>query len=154
MIDRKALQADLKKLTSRLVDDLRERAEKDTATAAHLLAEYQKAKDAGRTALAYEAWREDPLTQGAVAWVLSCVFVRFLEDIGLLDDGGGVPRRLLAAADPALRPLADGLSRSGATVRSRDNFSLALSVQGQAAAWMALGELAASFRTDAARPGT
>ena len=39
----------------------------------------------GRTALTYTAWREDELTQIAVAWILGCVFVRFLEDNGLRD---------------------------------------------------------------------
>ncbi len=40
--------------------------------------------------------------------------------------------------------LADGLSRAGTTVMSRDNFSIVLSLSGQAAAWMALQALRAS----------
>lgn len=108
MIDRPRLLADLQALTGRLVDDLRLRADSDAETAKHLKAEYARAKAAGRTALAYEAWREDPLTQGAVAWVLSCVFVRFLEDNGFLDARAGAPHRFLFGATPELRALADG----------------------------------------------
>ena len=33
----------------------------------------------------YTVWRDDRLTQVAVAWILACVFVRFLEDNGLVD---------------------------------------------------------------------
>ena len=44
MIDRKRLLEDLQALTRRLVDDLRERAENDPATARHLSAEYARAK--------------------------------------------------------------------------------------------------------------
>jgi hypothetical protein len=50
-----------------------------------VLAEYKRAKDAGRTGQTLEEWRADAITQQAVAWVLSCVFVRFLEDNRLLD---------------------------------------------------------------------
>src|SRR5205823_11381263 len=48
-------------------------------------AEYRRAKDAGRTGQTLEEWRADAITQQAVAWVLSCVFVRFLEDNRLID---------------------------------------------------------------------
>lgn len=37
------------------------------------------------TAESYDSWRDDHLTQVAVAWILDCVFVRFLEDNGLVD---------------------------------------------------------------------
>ena len=106
MIDSPRLLADLKKLLPRLEDDLRTRSEEDAATGAHLKAEWTKARDAGRTALAYEAWREDPLTQSAVAWILSCVFLRFLEDNGLLDERNR-PARLLQGATPDLQRLAE-----------------------------------------------
>lgn len=108
MIHPERLLSDLQGLTGRLVDDLRLRADSDAETAKHLKAEYARAKAAGRTAAAYEAWREDPLTQGAVAWVLSSVFVRFLEDNGFLDARAGAPHRFLFGATPELRALADG----------------------------------------------
>jgi hypothetical protein len=34
---------------------------------------------------AYEIWRDAYLTLGAVAWILGCVFVRFLEDNQLVN---------------------------------------------------------------------
>lgn len=49
-------------------------------------AEFDKAKNAGRTAQSFEEWRTDFITQSAVSWVLECVFVRFIEDNQLLDD--------------------------------------------------------------------
>jgi hypothetical protein len=52
---------------------------------AALHAEYEKAAKAERTAQNYEDWRTDTITQAAAAWVLSCVFVRFLEDNSLID---------------------------------------------------------------------
>ncbi len=106
MIDSPRLLADLKKLLPRLEDDLRTRSEEDAATGEHLKAEWKKARDAGRTALADEAWREEPITQAAVAWILSCVFLRFLEDNGLLDDRSR-PARLLWGTTPDLQRLAE-----------------------------------------------
>jgi len=47
--------------------------------------EYRKAKDAKRTAQNFEDWRTDYATQQAAAWILSVVFVRFLEDNELID---------------------------------------------------------------------
>ena len=40
----------------------------------------RRSRKAGGTAQAFEVWREDYLDQVAVAWVLACVFVRFMED--------------------------------------------------------------------------
>lgn len=98
MIDRKALLNDLTKLVGRLEEDLREQA-KNGAAHASLEAEWQAAKRAHRTGDAFEMWVTDRITQAAVAWVLSCVFVRFLEDNELLGRpylSGPGPRRQLA----------------------------------------------------------
>jgi hypothetical protein len=86
MIDRTALLADLKRLVVSVQDDLRARATSaDVPDIGHrLAAEYARAKDARRTAATFEAWREGEITQMAVAWVLSCVFARFLEDNALV----------------------------------------------------------------------
>jgi hypothetical protein len=86
VIDRKALLEELQPLVTRLVDDLRAQAGAKPAIAERLAAQHREAVEAGRTAMALEDWREDDLTQGAVAWVLACVFVRFLEDNGLIAD--------------------------------------------------------------------
>ena len=87
MIDRSKLLSDLQKLLARLELDLLERSGSadvpDVGMA--LRAEHDRAKSAERTAQNYEDWRSDAITQAAVAWVLSCVFVRFLEDNRLID---------------------------------------------------------------------
>ena len=62
--------------------------------------EYQAAREAGRTGESFEMWREGMLTQAAAAWLLGCVFVRFLEDNGLVEEAllsGPQERRRLAA---------------------------------------------------------
>lgn len=99
MIDREALLKDLQKEATGLEDDIRVRAGEDADTDARLRAQYDAAREAGRTAFAFEAWRDDEVTQAAVAWTLGCVFVRFLEDNGLLPEprlSGPGDRRQLA----------------------------------------------------------
>lgn len=92
MIHSSQLLADLQsKSTSRttmvkkLEDDLRKRCDREPEVDAPLKAQYETAKAKKRTALTYKAWRDEQLTQIAVAWVLACVFVRFLEDNGLVE---------------------------------------------------------------------
>ncbi|QDU98789.1 BREX-2 system adenine-specific DNA-methyltransferase PglX [Lignipirellula cremea] len=103
MIDRKALLSDLQSLLKRLEADLLERSESadvpDVGQA--LRTEYDRAKQAERTAQNYEDWRSDAITQAAAAWVLSCVFVRFLEDNKLIDPPkiAGPKERLQQARD-------------------------------------------------------
>ncbi len=85
MIDRKALLDDLKKLVTKLEKDLRERCEENAEVDARVRVEYEKAKEAKRTAVAYKpTWRDEWITQVAVAWVLGAVFVRFIEDNELI----------------------------------------------------------------------
>ena len=87
MINRQALLADLQKFLQRIEADLLERSESTEVpeVPAALHAEYERAAKAERTAQNYEDWRTDTITQAAAAWVLSCVFVRFLEDNSLID---------------------------------------------------------------------
>jgi hypothetical protein len=87
MINRAELLSDLQRLLRTLEADLRERSDSNEVpeVGQTLRAEYQKAKDAERTAQSYEEWRSDYVTQIAAAWVLSCVFARFLEDNRLID---------------------------------------------------------------------
>ena len=87
MINRQALLADLQKFLQRIEADLLERSESTEVpeVPAALHTEYEKASNAERTAQNYEDWRTDTITQAAAAWVLSCVFVRFLEDNSLID---------------------------------------------------------------------
>src|SRR6476660_370536 len=76
MIELKALQGQVKNL----VDDLRRQVPANAELTADLRREYAQAKAARRTGGTYESWLEDILDQAAVAWVLGCVFIRFLED--------------------------------------------------------------------------
>ncbi len=92
MIDSKKLLSDLESkktsrttMVKRLEDDLRKRCDNEPGVDAPLKAQYETAKAKKRTALTYKAWRDEELTQVAVAWVLACVFVRFLEDNGLVE---------------------------------------------------------------------
>jgi len=79
-----ALVADLKALVLRLEDDLRERVQSQPEVLAAWQDEHRRAAAAERTASTWQAWRDDRVTQAAVAWVLTTVFVRFCEDNALL----------------------------------------------------------------------
>ncbi|MEF8717024.1 MAG: hypothetical protein V5B44_04485 [Candidatus Accumulibacter necessarius] len=99
MIDAKVLLADLTRLLKRLEDDLRERALSPASEVpelrAQLQAEWQAARDAERTAETFETWVDQVITQAGVHWLLSCVFLRFIEDNKLVDRPwlGGTPSR-------------------------------------------------------------
>src|SRR5262245_52451646 len=101
MIDRPRLLADLQALLRKLEGDLLERSEEMPHIREALTHEHQRARTAERTAQSYEEWRSDYITQMAAAWVLSCVFVRFLEDNRLIDPPkiGGPGERLARARD-------------------------------------------------------
>jgi hypothetical protein len=103
MINRQTLLTDLQKLLQRIEADLLERSESTEVpeVPAALHAEYERAANAERTAQNYEDWRTDTITQAAAAWVLSCVFVRFLEDNSLIDPPkiSGPGERLARARD-------------------------------------------------------
>jgi hypothetical protein len=77
VIDLKALQAQVRHLE----DDLRPTGLADPK----LKQEWQEARQAKRTAAAYEDWLKERITQVAVAWVLGTVFVRFCEDNALIE---------------------------------------------------------------------
>ena len=85
MIDSKKLLEDLQREVTKFEDDLRARCEAEPSVDAPLKARWDAARVQARTALTYKAWREEELTNVAVAWILACVFVRFLEDNGLVD---------------------------------------------------------------------
>ena len=103
MLEIKTLLPVLKKLVTDLSEDLlaRSTAKNDPYSAkvdAGLREAYTQIEKGGRTADAFEVWREDYLDQVAVAWVLGCVFVRFMEDNHLIDEcwlaGDGERRKL------------------------------------------------------------
>jgi REP element-mobilizing transposase RayT len=123
MINRQTLLSDLQRLLPRLEADLLERSESTDVpeVGRTLRAEFERAQNAKRTAQNYEDWRTDAITQAAAAWVLSCVFVRFLEDNRLID-----PPRLSGPASGATHtPLPDGRGSIGSRLaRARDEHEL------------------------------
>lgn len=101
MVNRQELLSDLKRVLRQLEADLRQRCDDLPEVAAALRAEYDAAKEAERTAENFEDWKAGYITQVAAAWVLSCVFVRFLEDNQLVDPPriSGPGERLRRARD-------------------------------------------------------
>jgi hypothetical protein len=103
MIDRLILLKDLQALLRVLEADLLERSDSGEVpeVEAALEREYAKAADAARTGQNYEDWRSDAITQSAAAWVLACVFARFLEDNELVNPPrlSGPGARLARARD-------------------------------------------------------
>src|SRR5436853_36984 len=85
MIDRSTLVPDLQRLLKKLEADLRTRAEQVAEIDGSLQAQHREAVAAKRTGESFKEWREEIITQVGVAWILGCVFVRFLEDNALLD---------------------------------------------------------------------
>ena len=98
MVNIKTLLPELKELVKELDEDLLARATANPEIDAGLRQAFHQIEKGGRTAEAYEVWREDYLDQVAVAWVLSCVFVRFMEDNHLIGEcwlaGEGERRKL------------------------------------------------------------
>jgi hypothetical protein len=95
---------DCKRLMGRLETDLIARSHGRDAlpeVVEALRSEFQQAKDAKRTAQNFEDWRTEYATQQAAAWILSAVFVRFLEDNELIDPPriAGQKERLQHARD-------------------------------------------------------
>jgi hypothetical protein len=96
------LLKDLQKRVALLEEDLRQRCDGDAQVNAPLLGQYEAAQESKRTAETFNTWREEQITQIAVAWVLACVFIRFLEDNQLLDTpflAGPDPTRMNRARD-------------------------------------------------------
>ncbi|MGA2828983.1 MAG: BREX-2 system adenine-specific DNA-methyltransferase PglX, partial [Streptosporangiaceae bacterium] len=79
-----ALTTDLQRQVLILEDDLRRRVAADTEREAAWKREHQRAVVKERTAASWVAWRDDQVTQAAVAWVLTTVFIRFCEDNALV----------------------------------------------------------------------
>lgn len=76
----------LQPVVSSLVDDMRERLHNDAERLALWKKDHLKAKEAERSSGSYSEWEEEQLQQAAVGWVLTSVFVRFIEDNVLFGD--------------------------------------------------------------------
>ena len=92
-----------------MVDDMRIRLAEDPDATARWKVTHAALKETQRTGATWSDWQEDQLTQAAVGWVLTSVFVRFCEDNDLLGDH----RRWLSGVD------ADGRRRA---VEEQDRF--------------------------------
>lgn len=68
-----------------LAEDLLERARSSAAVTSALTARHGHEVSSERTAEPYDVWLRAFVEQVAAAWLLSCVFVRVLEDRGLVD---------------------------------------------------------------------
>lgn len=93
MIHAPQLLADLTRLLKRIEADLLQRIEETPTLKASLQTEWQAARDANRCAETFETWADQVITQAGVHWLLSCVFLRFMEDNQLVDRPwlGGTP---------------------------------------------------------------
>ncbi|HEY1620727.1 MAG TPA: BREX-2 system adenine-specific DNA-methyltransferase PglX [Streptosporangiaceae bacterium] len=80
-----ALTSALQRQVLRLEGDLRARAAADPDLEGSWKQEHQRATDKDRTAASWVTWRDDRVTQAAVAWVLTSVFIRFCEDNALVE---------------------------------------------------------------------
>jgi hypothetical protein len=79
-----ALTSDLQRQVLILEDDLRQRLADDPEREAQWKQEHQRALDKERSAASWLTWRDDRITQAAVSWVLTTVFIRFCEDNALV----------------------------------------------------------------------
>ena len=79
-----ALTTDLQRQVLILEDDMRGRLAADAALEGRWKQEHLRATEKERTAASWITWRDDRITQAAVAWVLTTVFIRFCEDNRLL----------------------------------------------------------------------
>lgn len=93
MINAPRLLSDLTRLLKRLEGDLLQRIEEVPELKTSLQAEWQAARDADRCAETFETWADQVITQAGVHWLLSCVFLRFIEDNQLVERPwlGGTP---------------------------------------------------------------
>ncbi len=80
-----ALTSDLQRQVLLLEDDLRVRLANDPEREGQWKQEHHRAVENERTDSPWVTWRDDRITQVAVAWVLTTVFIRFCEDNGLLE---------------------------------------------------------------------
>jgi hypothetical protein len=89
MIDEQLLRQGLQKLLKDTEAAIRDRLADEPTLEANLRERHAAAVRAERTegsAKGYNAFADEAITQAAVHWLLGCVFVRFLEDNGWLDE--------------------------------------------------------------------
>ncbi|HOX69499.1 MAG TPA: BREX-2 system adenine-specific DNA-methyltransferase PglX [Burkholderiaceae bacterium] len=85
MINAEQLLVDLTRQLKGLESDLRQRIAEQPGLNDSLRTEWQAALNAKRCAETYLTWADQVITQAGVHWLLSCVFLRFIEDNLLVD---------------------------------------------------------------------
>jgi hypothetical protein len=85
MIQAPRLLADLVRQLKDIEADLLARIDAVPDLGASLRAEWNEAREADRCAEPFETWVDQVITQAGVHWLLSCVFLRFIEDNRLVD---------------------------------------------------------------------
>ncbi len=98
------LTSDLKAQVLALEEDLRRRVDEDASLKQRWQGEHREALEAQRSAASWTEFLQDRLTQAAVAWALTSVFVRFCEDNALVSPVwiAGPPARRQEALDAQL----------------------------------------------------
>lgn len=115
------LTAELRAEVLTLQDDLRERLARLPETLAEWKDEHKRAVAQRRTGQAWLQWSEDRITQAAVAWVLTTVFVRFCEDNDLVAPVWFAgPRRRWAEATDAQAAFIRTTARDNPDVTERE----------------------------------
>lgn len=84
MIDATALTTDARRLVLDVEDDLRSVLAADGELSGQWRHIHTAALRGNRTSADFASWRDEHITQVAVSWVLTTVFVRFLEDNDLI----------------------------------------------------------------------
>lgn len=84
MIDAIALTSDARRLVLDVEDDLRAVLAADGELSLQWRDKHTAALRGNRTSADFASWRDEHITQVAVSWVLTTVFVRFLEDNDLI----------------------------------------------------------------------
>lgn len=84
MIDATALTTDARRLVLDVEDDLRSVLAADGELSGQWRHMHTAALRGNRTSADFASWRDEHITQVAVSWVLTTVFVRFLEDNDLI----------------------------------------------------------------------
>lgn len=85
MIEAATLTTDARRLVLEVEDDLRAVLAKDPELLQSWRDDHTAALRGNRTSADFASWRDEHITQVAVSWVLTTVFVRFLEDNNLID---------------------------------------------------------------------
>ncbi|WIM67643.1 BREX-2 system adenine-specific DNA-methyltransferase PglX [Corynebacterium breve] len=81
------LTTHLKPVVATLVDDMRTTLHASAEDMAMFRGDFAKAQKAERVGVSFEDWEDEQLTHAAVGWVVTSVFVRFIEDNELFGPG-------------------------------------------------------------------